>query len=191
MFIQHRRQCVNFVIVGSIIGLLLAGGVNSAVAYPLDSDTKVYLTSRFLLWDTTEKMIDPQFDIHIFYFNISTNHTANYYANVGGNEINGTFQHYINLSYNINYTDIITNLEIIVNNNTVFEAQNIIVIEGISQQTITRPYEPFYLKFLPSEWTAKEWNIFYAVLISALLSIFISYRLAYRYRERMGVRQVA
>ncbi len=184
-------EMINFIIVGSVLGMLLSGGLNSAVAYPLDDNTKVNLTSRFILWDMTEKMIDPKFEIEIYYFNASTNHTASYYVNVGGRAINGTFQHYINLSYNINYTDIITDLEIIVNNNTVMMAHNIMIIEGISQSRIERALEPFFLKFLPSEWTAKEWNIFYSVIISALFSVFVAYRIAQRYREKMGVRRVA
>lgn len=142
-----------------------------------------------MLWDNSEKMLDNNFQIHIFEFNNSVNNTNYYSVILDSNETTGFFQDYITLNLSTNKA-IIFKLEVKVNNETILIANNIKILEGLSSSGIQDSHSPFLLSLSPWEWSNKEWNIVGAIVLSSILAMFIGYRVAKRYRTLHGVREV-
>lgn len=193
MFINGRWRvktlCVRVVGLILIFGLLASVLGGRAIAQS-DVSTKVILESRFILWDTNEKMIDPHFYINIFYYNWSDNSTAWYLVNVDGDVRVGAFQYETTLEYYLNNTEMISSISVMVNNKTVMTANTIFITEGITQAGIHRVTRPFTINLTPWEWNAMEWNIFYAIVTASLLSIIMAYRGVRYYRRKKGITEI-
>lgn len=185
---QHKQQ--RYFLIGMLVLGMLVSGVPYAVGELPDNDTNINLTSRFILWDTNEKMIDNKFSIEITNFNISNNFNFSYRITVNDNVRSGTDQYYHIEDYNINDTDIINNIEIIVNNVSVFNAHNIVIITDFSGNRISpKPYD--YSDWInPFTWNRQKWQIFFAVITGSIISILISFRIVKRYRKYKGVKEI-
>ena len=180
------RQPVFILGVVLVIGFSFLGFSGVAVSEPID-DSKIILTSRFLLWDTNEKMIDSDFHIHMFYYNYTYNDTVSYDIRLNQLTYNGTFQYYKDIHIDLNNTERITNLKITFNNETVFDEYDIMVVNQITGSSIQKAISEWLISLNPAEWTAKEWNIFFGVIVASLISIPISLRFIKIYRKRKGV----
>jgi hypothetical protein len=172
-----------------IIGMSLLGNFFAVAELP-DSDTKVYLTSRFILWDKYEKMIDDRFDIHIHYYNDSDNYTFYYEIIVDNNIKSGYSSYYKSMNINVNDSDYINNLEVKINNETVFSGYDIVVITDIKQDQIERVDDSWLISLNPMEWRNKEWKIFFAVICSGIVSMVISFTTVKAYRKFKGVKKI-
>lgn len=185
------RQSVKQLGMVMLIGLLVLGSINfNAIADNPDSNTKIILSSRFILWDETEKMIDNDFNINIFYYNITNNHTANYNINVDELKYNGTFQYFISIPINLTNKEVINSIIVIVNNRTVFNENYILIMDSITGKSIKRGIDEFLISLNPFEWQEMEYNIFFGVIIASLISVFIALRTVKYYRVKRGVREV-
>lgn len=185
-----RQSCKLFVMV-MLIGLLVLGSINfNAIADNPDSNTKIILSSRFILWDEKEKMIDNDFNINIYHYNITNNHTANYNIYVDELHYNGTFQYFISIPINLTNKEIINNIRILINNLTVFNVNYILIMEGITGKSVKRGIDEFLISLNPFEWEAKEYNIFFGVIVASLISVFIALKTVKYYRVKRGVREV-
>ena len=177
-----------------IVFLMIASGLNSSRVVSQDilesPEAIAIISSRFMLWDISEKMLDPQFTINMFNLNQSVNSSVYYEITINNNMRNGTFYSNHTINYDINYTEIIFLMTIKLNNITTLEAENIRLIDGLDGTHISTSREPFFLSFTPWEWTAKERNIFFAVLISGLVSSLVSFRLVKRYRKYSGYKVI-
>lgn len=183
MFTVRR---LNLYFVGLAIGLLVIGSFGS-IASESNTDTKILLTSRFILWDTNEKMIDPNFDIHILYFNYTNNNTANYEIIIDNEKWDGIVINYTTVHIYINNSDKINSIIININNNTVYTVNDIVVITGLSGNNVFRAVSEFLISLNPFEWSSKEWNIFFGVVIASLLTLPISLRFVKYYKKKFGV----
>lgn len=176
---------VVMVITGMGIGdtFFIVSALNSDIA----NSPSIFIDSRFKLWDSNEKMLDKNFNITIIYVNES-----GFYYNIIINENN--YSGMANLSYTnsfwLNETDIITLLEIQINNNTIFKENNIIITSGITQSVIDTGLSPFTINLKPSEWTQKEWNIFWSIFLGSILSFYIAFRIIKKYRKLHGVKVI-
>ena len=175
--------------VGLALGFLVIGCNWSIASQPI-TETKILLTSRFILWDANEKMIDTNFDIHILYFNSTNNNTANYEINIDNNIYTGIVVNYTYIHIQLNNTEKINSIIININNNTVFSEKNIHVISGISFDSVRRAVSEFLISLNPFEWSAKEWNIFFSVIVASLIMLPISLRLVKYYKKKHGVRVI-
>lgn len=188
---NRGRQSVKQLGIVMLIGLLVLGSINfNAIADNPNSNTKIILSSRFILWDENEKMIDNDFNINIFYYNITNNHTANYNIKVDELKYNGTFQYFISIPINLTNKEIINSIIVIVNNKTVFNANTILIMEGITGSSVKRGIDEFLISLNPLKWKEMEVNIFAGVIVASLISVFIALRTVKYYRVKLGVREV-
>jgi len=185
MFIQRQR--IRLLCAVLILGMLVSVSLGESVASEPETDTKILLTSRFILWDSNEKMIDPIFDIHILYFNSTFNNTGYYQIRINEYQYNGTVMNYTLVHIVLNNTEMINQLSVSINNHTVYTVNNIIVITGMSQNSIRRIVSDWLISLNPLEWKAKEWNIFFAVIVASLLTVPLALRYARVYNKRKGV----
>lgn len=147
--------------------------VHAVGAENLEASTN--LSSRYILWDSYEKMIDPSFNITVYCFNSSSNFTAWFEIGIDNNITTGEFQFINTINFTIKRT-IINDLYVKINNKTYLSAQNILIAEGITTDNITPDNgHSLTINLLPSEWTKKEWNIFFGIVSSFLLSLPICY----------------
>lgn len=187
------RQSYKLYVMVILIGLLVLGSINfsfNAIADNPNSDTKIILSSRFILWDANEKMIDNNFHINIYYYNISNNHTANYNIYVDELNFNGTFQYFKSIPINLTNKEIINSIVVKINNETVFNANYILIMEGITGRSVRRGFDEFLISLNPLDWEAKEYNIFFGVIVASIISIFIALKTVKHYRVKRGVREV-
>ena len=77
-----------------------------------------------------------------------------------------------------------------IDNKTVVNEKNINVISGITSGEIRKGVSQFTINLSPLEWNSKQWNIFYSLIISSLISMFISYRGLKYYRKKNGIRKI-
>ena len=180
---------LNLYFVGLAIGLLVIGSFGSIASEPI-TDTKILLTSRFILWDEEEKMIDNNFEIHILYFNYTNNNTGNYEITIDNEKFEGIVINYTSIPIYINNSDKINSIIIKVNNNTVYTVSNIYIIKGVSGKSVWKGISEFLISLNPFEWSAKEWNIFFSVVIASLISLPISLRFVKYYKKKHGVRVI-
>jgi hypothetical protein len=143
--------------------------------------------SNATLWNSREKALDRNFTIHIFIPLVLNNSTHNYIIRVDNNYANGTMYNMHSQKYYLVNVSKIEIMEVILDNNSYLLATNIRIMAGVSQSHIDSGMSPFTINLLPSEWKAKEWRIFWAMICCALLCSFISYRLVKRYRKARGV----
>lgn len=185
----NRRLPVIVLSVVLVMGLSFLG-FSGMVASEPNSDSKIILTSRFILWDLHEKMIDDSFVIHIIYQNYSNNHTTTYSIDIDELHYNNSFQYYTTVPINLTNKEIINSIVIQVNNITVLNERTIIIMSGITGNAVIRGISEFLISLNPFEWQAKEYNIFFGVLVASLISIFISLKTVKHYRKKKGVSEV-
>ena len=179
----------NLIVIWIVIIILLSGlGIN-VNANPI-SDSKVILTSRFILWDKYEKMIDNNFTLHLFYNNNTINNTAYYNITLDEYYYSGFIDTYKSFDFNFSNREIIMKITVKIENQTVFSANEIIIVEGITQSHVKRGISEFLISLNPLEWKSKEWNIFYAVIIASLISIVIALRMVRYYKIKKGVTEI-
>ena len=151
---------------------------------------KIFLQSDFILWRDNEKMMDSNFTINIVYFGNNTeNNTENntYLIQINNNEYQGTFNNFYSKNFLLKNESVIFNLKISVNEEIIMEETNIILVDGIDASSIIEKPPIDYSNWLnPIEWNKKQWNIFFAIVLSAIFSSFIAYRLVKRYRKTHG-----
>jgi len=174
------------------IFLMMVFGINIfsiiAIAENPNTISTYYIESRFKLWDNNEKMLDENFAIHILYYNNSNNNSFFYYIQINDNIYNGSsnYMHIENIVMNNN--QYINTLIIKVNNETLLSESNIRIIGGVSGDVIKRSVDKFTISLSPLEWTNAERNIFFSVILGAILSIFFGFRLVKKYRSKYGIR---
>lgn len=188
MFVQPvRRQFIICVLVIMLIVVSIFGDFVSAQANPNTTISTVFIDSRFKLWDETEKLLDENFNITIFYLNSSSNNTGYYKIDIDSQISEGIFTNYIKKEYLINET-FIHYLRIYVNNQTILEAYNIIITNQISKSLIDYANSQWTINLSPFEWTKKEQNVFFAGVIGAILCLVISYRITTKYKKSKGIK---
>lgn len=157
---------------------------------PPSPDTIILIDSQFKLWNVREKSLDKNFTIHIWLPSALNNSTNNYIIRVDNNYTNGSFSNYMSKQYLLVNKTRIEVLEVYVNNQSCLIATGIRIMTGVSQSQIDAGQSPFTISLLPSEWKAKEWRIFFAIVVCAVLCSFISYRMVMRYRKARGVIEI-
>lgn len=180
---MNKNQLIFAIILMCYLGSLFG---SIAIAQTNEPKTFIFIESRFRLWDTTEKMIDSNFTITI----INTNSTMNneYKLSINDNISYGNFSGYIQIPISVSVPTV--NIMIDVNNKTEFVQLGIKVITGITPTGISQISEPWYIQISPLEWGKKQWNIFYSLILSAFICIYISYNIVIHYRKLQGVREI-
>ena len=184
-----KKKILTLVIMLSIgFNMVMVMGV---AGQPIDSTHSfIFIESRFILWDEYEKMLDSNFIINIIYLNSTDNNTASYHVTVDGQEWSGTLQ--TNVSINVTVTqEVISLIEVKVNNETQLKVHGVIIMEGVSGSGIRRGRTLHFIEMLPTEWKAYQWNEFFAVSTGVLLAIVFGYRLMKRFRMKQGGVKIA
>jgi len=166
------------------------GFIGESIASNPIAETKIYFTSRFILWDENEKMIDNHFQIHIHFKNETLNDTAYYNIRIDDLIYNGTFQYYESISINITDKQILSMIDISINNRSIYTVYGVTVISGVTKSNIERSISEFLISLNPLEWKEKEWNIFFAVIVASILTIPIALRFVKYFRAKRGVSEV-
>jgi hypothetical protein len=195
MYKNQRRKLKNrnhILILGTLLMIILAIGYNNlkSVAGQSIVDSQILITSRFILWDENEKMIDTKFNINIIYLNQINNNTAYYNITIDNDYYSGIVDKFISIPINASNKSNIGLIMIKVNNETVFTENNIQVLTGVSGKSVSRGLSEYLISLNPFEWRTKEFSIFYGLLVSFFLSIFFAYNLAKYYKKRKGVSEI-
>ena len=189
MFISRRRFLgfgYRLVISLGLILLILSGFVVSQTTPGVPGDTKIFIQSRFLLWDTHEKMIDGEFNVTFISYD---NQTHLYNININEISYNGSYSYYTVVDINFNYSTINTFI-ILVDGNRSFEAYDIQVTDGISRGFIANLIETIKIEFLPFELTRFEWNLVTSGVVGAMICLPVSYFTVKYYRKYRGAKEV-
>lgn len=194
MLKDWQIQIFNRVIVIGMFLIIGLGISNFSLLVSADSNfadsPEIFINSRFKLWDENEKMLDKNFSITIIFLNESLNNSFEYSIKIDNNNINGSNEKSVTEYFDMNNTNIILILQIFVNNEIIFEAENIILTSGVNQNTINTGLSPYVISLNPSDWKSLERNIFISAIIGGLFSILISYRLVKRIRKSHGVKTI-
>lgn len=182
-----KYRTVSILIVLMLLGVSI-GGVSAQSNFTPDS-TIFIIESRFKLWDNDEKMLDKNFSISLINLNNSKNESY-YSIQINENIETGIFNLSVKKYYELNETDLIYSLIIIVDNKTLIDETDIILISGVNKHWITSIPEIFKIALTPSQWTHKQWNIFYAIVFSSLFSLMIGYRINKKWRKNHGVKVI-
>ena len=150
------------------------------------ADTEILLTSRFILWDEFEKMIDNDFKIHIIFENETSNHTAYYEVLINDLNYSGMVEHYTVIDVSLNNTEI-ASIIINIDNITIYQVYDLIIIEGFTGGHVKRGLDEWLISLNPLEWSNFQWNIFFSVVSAFIVSIFVSLKLVKYYRKRKKV----
>lgn len=180
---MNKNQLISITILIGFAGLLL-GSV--AIAQTDEPAIFIFIESRFRLWDSTEKMIDKNFTITMINLNSSMNNE--YKLSINNNITYGNFTGSIQIP--IIATDSVINILIEINNKTEFMQTDIRIISGITAPGINQISQPWYIQLSPLEWGKKQWNIFFAIVLSAFICIYISYHIVMHYRNLSGTREI-
>ncbi len=183
MFIRRRKPVIIIVMVIMVLGIFNNVLVSANDEIP---NTSIFIDSRFKLWDLNEKMIDGNFNITVYYFNETTNNTAYYKIDIDDNISEGFFKTSIKKQFSIN-SSMIHSLKVYINNETIYHVTNIIITNQISKSLIDYANNEWTINLSPFDWGQKERNIFFAVVISALISLFIAYRITTKYKKSRGI----
>lgn len=183
----YSGQKINTIVAISLVGLMVSCGLVVAQDAPLlSSDTKIFVQSRFILWEPNEKMIDDKFNITLISF---TPYNKSYIINIDNNEYKGNFINISTTEIFINNSKLILFLRIYVNESLIYEVSNIRVVSGISASGISQ-IEPYTIDLLPFELTKLEWNLIYSGIVAFILCLPTAYFLVKYYRKRQGARRV-
>ena len=189
MFIPRRRLIgfgYRLVISLGIILLILSGFVVSQTSPGVPGDAKIFIQSRFLLWDAHEKMIDGEFNITFISYD---NQTHNYIIKLDEISYNGSYSYYTIVDIKYNYS-IINSFIVLVDGNRSFEAYDIQIVEGISRGFISNLIETIKIEFLPIELTRFEWNLVTSGIVGAVICLPVSYFTVKYYRKYRGAKEV-
>lgn len=174
-----------------ILSILALSGLE-VQAQGIQDDTggaSIFLESRFRLWDPTEKILDQNFTITAVYFNASNNNTAHLSIKINGLAVhNETFKNWT--KWGRIYTGENLELEILINNNTVFHERDIYIMSGVTAPALQK-WKPSFLEISPGDWSKLQWNQFFGAVLGVLFSIYIGYRVTKEGRKRTGGRQIA
>lgn len=187
---KHLTKSVSLIFIMVIVVSTVFSVIAVKNVTAITSQSSFHIESRFILWDDYEKMIDNEFSIHLYYINQSYNNTFTYSIIINYDlyeGINNT-HHIQNISLSNN--DVISYMEIKINNETLLKAYNIRIVSGVSSSGIKRSLSDFTISLSPFEWNAKERNIFYSVIVGALISLFLSFSIVKSYRMKYGIRIV-
>lgn len=146
-----------------------------------------FIESRFMLWDSNEKMLDENFNIHIFYINETNNNTFHYYIRIDNDIYTNVTTYHYNVSIHKNSRDIINVLEIRINNETILFANNIKILSGVSESGIRRSVSDYLISLSPFEISSKLKNVFYSSIVGAILGLFLAFRIIKKYRAKYGM----
>lgn len=133
-------------------------------------------------------MIDDSFTIELYYINQSCNNSCYYHIQIDYEIYNGTMQSYKSMNFNYTNGKIISIILIKINNETILRANNIRVISNVNANGIKRTVSEYTINLSPFEWSKKEWNIFYSLVVSCFISMGISYRGLKYYRKKNGIK---
>lgn len=176
-----------------LILMIIISGILIPVVKGNDVFRSYHIDSEFMLWKDTEKMINSNFTVSLYYYydninlNIS-NSNISYIIRVDNDIRTGNFTHNVKEFFNVSNGYTIRIFDIKINNETLLTANNIYVISGMTGDSIKRSFSQFLISLSPYEWTSKERNVFYAIITASLLSIVISYRGLKRYRKTHGIK---
>lgn len=173
----------------SIIMVLSGMNFQAVAEYP-DSTTEIFINSSFLFFKDNEKLIDDEFNITILHYNETSNSTAIYNIQIDDLNYNGTFQFLKVIEINVTGRELISFIQISLNNKIIYELNNLIIIAGLDSNNIKRSLSIFTINLSPFEWNAKEWNIVFSLIMSFLISIFIAYEIVKYYRKHSGIKKV-
>ena len=189
MFISRRRFLgfgYRLVIPLGLILLILSGFVVSQTSPGVPDGTKIFIQSRFLLWDTHEKMIDGEFNITLISYD---NQTHLYNIKLDEISYNGSYTYFTVIDIKYNYS-VINTLIVFIDGNRSFEAYDIQIAEGISRGFISNLIETIKIEFLPIELTRFEWNLVISGIVGALICLPVSYFTVKYYRKYRGAKEV-
>ena len=172
------------IFLGILMGL--PGLVVSEVNPDLPEDTSIFFQSRFILWDSGEKMIDNDFNITFVTYNSNIH---KYLINIDEITYNGTYVNYTTVEITFNYSQI-NILTIDIDDIQVFSTTDIRVTSGVTRSRIDNFIEPHIIKFLPFELTKFEWNLVYSGIVGAILCLPTAYFVVKWYRKRRGAQKV-
>ena len=169
-----------------VILLILSGFVVSQSTPGVPADTKIFIQSRFILWDTHEKMIDGDFNVTCISYD---NQTHSYTVNVDDLSYNGSYQYFTVIDVHFNYSTI-NILEVIIDGNRSFGAYDIQVTKGLNRGIISDLIETIKIEFLPFELTRFEWNLVISGVVGAIICLPVSYFTVKYYRKYRGAKEV-
>lgn len=188
MFINVRKSII-LLVIGMLI-LMESGFLINRVSAQSDfnpDSTNIFIDSRFKLWDEYEKMLDDTFNITIVYINQSVNHSAYYKIDIDNNITEGNFTYFVTNQFYINET-LIHYLRIYINNESVFYETNIIIDSDVTKDSIDYGKSIWTINLSPLEWTQKERNIFFAGIISFLVSLPMVYFIIKTNKKGHGIK---
>ena len=180
------RRMILTAAISLVILTILSGLVVSQDTSGFTEDTATFFQSRYILWDSTEKIIDPDFNITLIAFDNETH----YYNIIIHNQIYiGNYTYYKLLNFTFNYSTM-SELSIQIDNRSHIYATNIRVIGGVTAEKVLPHIEPFVIEFLPWELTQYEWDLFYSGVVAALIALpTVHFGVKY-YRRRRGAVEV-
>jgi hypothetical protein len=173
--------------------LVLSGlfcAIPSCAAAQLDKPAKSIITARFILWDTQEKMIDNDFQIHLFTYNASSNYSSSYVIKINEQVMTGNFTFNTTVDISLTNTEIISLFQIYIDDVLIMQAENIIVIKGITGAGIKQSATAFLIELNPLEWSRQKWSIFWAMMTAFIFAIYPSYKIVKAYRRHRGVQEI-
>lgn len=161
-----------------------------------ESNHAYHIETRFMLWDSQEKILDTDFTIHIYsnillndsiiHSNDSILHSYRITIDNDVQEGNFTFHESFNYSFSNNHRIMIFKIEI--DNIVLVEENEILILGGISESGIRRSTSSFTISLSPFEWNNLERNIVLSVITASLFSILMGYRGLKYIRKKAGVK---
>lgn len=154
-------------------------------------DTLYFIQSRFMLWDTYEKMIDSNFTITLVNTNLTSVNNS-YKILLNDLAYEGVFNQSVSVNFDLNASySKIHSMSLFVNDVKLAEFYDIVISRGINQNTINQGSALANLiSMSPLEWSQAEWSVFFAVVCGGLFAVLIAYRLVTKYRTARGVRVI-
>lgn len=161
-------------------------GLTSCGAVAGTPDPAAHISSRFMLWDSNEKMLDPAFMIIL----TSNDNNSSYQITINNDVYSGNFSY--NEVVNFTYTEgeIMAVLKVEIDGQLLIDESNIMIYSNIDSGVISTGRSKYTVSLSPFEWTKKEWSIFWAVIAASIYSVFVSLRLVKRYKRYRGVIEV-
>ena len=164
----------------------MSGSVVAQTAPRFPGDTKIFIQSRFILWDQHEKMIDDDFNITIITLD---NLTHNYNIRIDDINYNGSYNYSALIEIHYNHSSI-NQLIIIIDGNKSLEAYDIIVSDQMKGGIISDLIETIKIEFLPVELTRFEWNLVFSGIVGACICLPTAYYTVKYYRKYRGAKEV-
>ena len=180
---MKSRQIITVIMIFALSGVMSS----YAISGQSTPDNFIFIQSRFMLWDTYEKMMDNNFNITLINYENSTMNNS-YEIYINKDIYYGNFTGFIILPFMRNESSI--SIIVKMNNDTKMIESNIRIVKGITPNAIDRIDTSPFITINPLEWGKRQWNIFFAVVFSALVSVLIAYLIVVRYRKFKGVMEI-